>query len=337
MNTAILGAGSWGTALAIQLGRRGGRVRLWARDQAIVASVATRRRNPYYLEDIELPEGVSATSDPAEAVSGAAAVLMAVPSEFFAQTLKSIPALPVGAVVVSATKGFDPERHLRMSELISERFPEAGVAVLSGPTFAHEVALARPSAAVVASADEALATRVRDAWGARTFRLYTNRDVAGVEVGGAMKNVIALATGLGDGLGLGENARAALITRGLAEITRLGVALGASPATLAGLSGLGDLVLTCTGSLSRNRALGIALASGRSLAEAQAATRMVAEGVPTVRSALVLARRTQVSAPICEAVGAVLFDGWSPREALAVLLARAATREDSPPAGAFDA
>ena len=167
-------------------------------------------------------------------------------------------------------------------------------------------------------------------WGTREFRLYTNRDVAGVEIGGAMKNAIALATGLGDGLGLGENARAALITRGLAEITRLGVALGATPSTLAGLSGLGDLVLTCTGSLSRNRALGMALARGRSLAEAQGATRMVAEGVPTVRTALVLARGAGVSVPICEAVGAVLFEGRSPREALAALLARAATREDAP-------
>ena len=232
--------------------------------------------------------------------------------------------------MVSATKGFDPERHRRMSELIGERFPAAGVAVLSGPTFAREVAHGQPTAAVVASADEALAIRLRDAWGTREFRLYTNRDVAGVEIGGAMKNVIALATGLGDGLGLGENARAALITRGLAEITRLGVALGATEATLAGLSGLGDLVLTCTGSLSRNRALGMALARGRSLAEAQGATRMVAEGVPTVRSALALARGVRVSVPICEAVGAVLFEGRSPGEALAALLARAATREDAP-------
>jgi glycerol-3-phosphate dehydrogenase (NAD(P)+) len=336
--TAILGAGSWGTALAIHLGRQGVRVRLWARDRGIAAAITTRRRNPYYLEDVELPGDIQATADPAEAVSEAEAVLVAVPSEFFARTLKSVPGLPAGAVVVSATKGFDPERHLRMSELIGERFPEAETAVLSGPTFAREVAHVQPTAGVVASADETLATRLRDAWGAPTFRLYTNRDVAGVEIGGAMKNVIALATGLGDGLGLGENARAALITRGLAEITRLALAFGAAPATLAGLSGLGDLVLTCTGSLSRNRALGMALARGRSLAEAQGATRMVAEGVPTVRTALVLARRANVSVPICEAVGAVLFAGWSPREALAALLARAATREDPlPSSGGVDA
>jgi glycerol-3-phosphate dehydrogenase (NAD(P)+) len=303
-------------------------VRLWARDPAIAAAIAGRRHNPFYLEGVEIPEGVTATADLAEAVAGAEAVVMAVPSEFAARALKSIPALAAGAVVVSATKGFDPERHLRMSELIGERFPEAGVAVLSGPTFAREVAEGRPTAAVLASADEALATRLRDRWSTREFRLYTNRDVVGVEIGGAMKNAIALATGLGDGLGLGENARAALITRGLAEITRLGVAQGAAPATLAGLSGLGDLVLTCTGTLSRNRALGIALGRGQSLAEARGATRMVAEGVPTVRTARVLARAAGVSVPVCEALAAVLFEGWSAREALAALLSRAATRED---------
>jgi glycerol-3-phosphate dehydrogenase (NAD(P)+) len=331
--TAILGAGSWGTALAVHLARRGLPVRLWARDADVASAIARRRRNPHYLEDIEVPGAVAATGDLPAAVGAADVVLVAVPSEFVAGTLKGVPALRAGAVVVSATKGFDPERHLRMSELIAERFPGVPVAVLSGPTFAREVALGLPSAAVVASADEALATRLRDAWGTREFRLYSNRDVAGVEIGGAMKNVIALATGLGDGLGLGENARAALVTRGLAEITRLGVALGASAPTLAGLSGLGDLVLTCTGTLSRNRALGIALARGRALAEAQGATRMVAEGVPTVRTGLTLARGARVSVPVCEAVGSVLFGGRAPREALAALLARAATREDEPPAG----
>jgi glycerol-3-phosphate dehydrogenase (NAD(P)+) len=331
--TAILGAGSWGTALAAHLGRKGLPVRLWARDAAVASAIATRRRNPHYLDDVELPGTVAATSDLAGAVAAADVLLIAVPSEFVTRTLKGVPVLRPGSVVVSATKGFDPDRHLRISELIAERFPGAAVAVLSGPTFAREVAQGLPSAAVVASGDEALAMRLRDAWGTREFRLYSNRDVAGVEIGGAMKNVIALATGLGDGLGLGENARAALVTRGLAEITRLGVALGASAATLAGLSGLGDLVLTCTGSLSRNRALGMTLARGRALAEAQGATRMVAEGVPTTRTALILARGAGVSVPICEAVGSVLFGGCAPREALAALLARAATREDGPPAG----
>jgi len=338
VKVAVLGAGSWGTALAVHLGRRGVVVRLWARDPSIAAAITAHRHNPFYLDDVALPPGVVATADQDEALGEADVALLAVPSEFVARTLKSVPALPAGAAVVSATKGFDPERHLRMSELIAERFPAARVAVLSGPTFAREVARAQPTAAVLASAEEPLAIQLRDSWGTREFRLYTNRDVAGVEIGGAMKNVIALATGLADGLGLGENARAALITRGLTEVTRLGAALGAAPTTLAGLSGLGDLVLTCTGSLSRNRALGIALARGRPLAEAQGATRMVAEGVPTVRTALALARRAGVSVPICQAVGAVLFEGWSPPEALAALLGRAATREDGPPgAGGLDA
>ncbi|MGH7332637.1 MAG: NAD(P)H-dependent glycerol-3-phosphate dehydrogenase [Candidatus Rokuibacteriota bacterium] len=333
MRVAVLGAGSWGTALAVHLGRQGLAVRLWARDPSIAAAITGRRHNPFYLEDVALPAPVAATADQDEAVGDAEVVLLAVPSEFVAGTLKSVPALREGAAVVSATKGFDPERHLRISELIAERFPTASVAVLSGPTFAREVARAQPTAAVLASADEGLATRLRDAWGTREFRLYTNRDVAGVEIGGAMKNVIALATGLADGLGLGENARAALVTRGLTEVMRLGAALGAVPTTLTGLSGLGDLVLTCTGSLSRNRALGIAIARGRPLVEAQGATRMVAEGVPTVRTALVLARRAGVSVPISEAVGSVLFAGWSPSEALAALLGRAATREDPPSRG----
>jgi glycerol-3-phosphate dehydrogenase (NAD(P)+) len=333
VRVAILGAGSWGTALAVHLGRRGLAVSLWARDPSIATAIADHRHNPFYLEDVAIPAGVAVTVDQDEAVGEADVVLLAVPSEFVARTLKSVPALREGAAVVSATKGFDPERHLRMSELVAERFPMVPVAVLSGPTFAREVARAQPTAAVLASTDEALATRLRDAWGTREFRLYTNRDVVGVEIGGAMKNVIALATGLADGLDLGENARAALVTRGLTEVMRLGTSLGAVPTTLTGLSGLGDLVLTCTGSLSRNRTLGIAIARGRALAEAQGATRMVAEGVPTVRTALVLARRAGVNVPICEAVGAVLFAGWSPSEALAALLGRAATREDMPTRG----
>ncbi|HYE92080.1 MAG TPA: NAD(P)H-dependent glycerol-3-phosphate dehydrogenase, partial [Terriglobales bacterium] len=210
-----------------------------------------------------------------------------------------------------------------------ERFPEAAVAALSGPTFAKEVVLGRPTAAVIAARDAALAARLQDAIGTRELRLYTNGDVAGVEVGGALKNVMAIATGIADGLGLGENARAALITRGLAEITRLAVALGAQPATLAGLAGMGDLVLTCTGSLSRNRGLGIALARGQALAAHEGETRMIAEGARTVRSALVLAQRHGVALPVCEEVGAVLFDGKPPAAALTALLGRVPTREDA--------
>ena len=328
MTVAVIGAGSWGTALAAHLRRRGARVRLWAREEEVVAGIRDRGRNPFFLSDVDLPTGLEVSDDVNGVLDHAELVVVAVPSEFVARTLKSIPRLPHGAPVVSATKGFDPERHLRMTEVVSERFPEVDVAALSGPTFAREVALGRPTAAVVAARDTALAARLQNAIGTRELRLYTNADVVGVETGGALKNVMAIATGIADGLGLGENARAALVTRGLAEITRLAVALGAQPATLAGLAGLGDLVLTCTGSLSRNRALGIALAKGQALEAHERETRMIAEGARTVRSALVLARRHGVSLPICEEVGAVLFEGKAPATALEALLGRAPTRED---------
>jgi len=325
---AILGGGSWGTALAIHLAKNAGAVRLWAREPEVVEGIRARRRSPWYLPDLDIPASVAATTDAAEAVDGASLVVVAVPSEFFAATLKNAGLLPDAAPIVTATKGFDPERHVRMSEVVGEQFPRARVAALSGPTFAREVALGRPTAAVIASRDDALAATLQRTLGSREFRLYANRDVVGVETGGALKNVMAIATGLVDGLGLGENARAALITRGLAEMTRLAVALGAAPATLSGLAGLGDLVLTCTGSLSRNRQLGIALTRGETVAAVERETRMVAEGVRTVTSALALARRHTVSMPICEEVGAVLFEGKAPADALASLLGRPLRREE---------
>jgi glycerol-3-phosphate dehydrogenase (NAD(P)+) len=330
-DVAVVGAGSWGTALAIHLARAGARVALCARSAAVVEAIARDRRHPSYLRDIELPAGVTPTTQARAAVAASALVIVAVPSEFLAAALGGLG--PVRVPVVSATKGFDPVRHLRMSEIIAERAPGARVAALSGPTFAREVAMGLPTAAVVACADDDLARELQARIGAREFRLYTNRDIVGVEVGGAVKNVIAIATGIADGLGLGENARAALVTRGLAEITRLASALGGDPATLAGLAGLGDLVLTATGTLSRNRSLGLALARGESAAAVAASTRMVAEGVPTVRSALALARLHGVSLPICAEVGAVLFEGKAPADALRALLGRAATREDAPVGG----
>ena len=329
---SIVGAGSWGTALAIHLGRAGAAVRLCARAAHVAEAISARRRNPWYLSDLEIPSSVEATADAAAALADAELVILAVPSEFFAATLTRL--MPASrAAVVSATKGFDPARHLRMSELLRERFAGAPLAVLSGPTFAREVAMARPAAAVIASADAALATELQARLGSRELRLYTNRDLIGVETGGALKNVMAIATGIADGLGLGENARAALVTRGLAEMTRLAVALGGEPSTLAGLAGLGDLVLTATGTLSRNRALGMALARGDSLARAAASTRMVAEGVPTVRTALALAAVHHISMPICDEVAAVLFRQKAPAEALASLLGRAPTREDATTGG----
>lgn len=329
MKVGVIGAGSWGTALAVHLARAGATVTLWAREAEVVDGIRRDRRNPFYLTDIECPPAIVPTRDHAEAVAGADVLLVVVPSEFVRGVLKDLPAVPAQVPIVSATKGFDPERHVRMTELVSERFPGASVAALSGPTFAREVALGHPTACVIASADAALAARLQAALGTREFRLYTNRDVVGVEVGGALKNVMAIATGLADGLGLGENARAALITRGLAEITRLGVALGAQASTLAGLAGLGDLVLTCTGTLSRNRALGMALAKGQSQQAVEARTRMIAEGARTVTSALALASRHGVSLPICAEVAAVLFDGKPAVQALDSLLARAARPEDA--------
>ncbi len=328
MIVAVVGGGSWGMALAMHLRRSGASVRLWAREPEVVEGIQRTGRNPWFLKDVDCPPGIEPTTDPDQAVSGAELVVVAVPSEFFAATMKQFARIPRGVPIVSATKGLDPERHVRMSEILGERYPEAPIAALSGPTFAREVAMGRPTACVVASRDEALGGRLQAALGTREFRLYTNRDVVGVEIGGALKNVMAIATGIADGLELGENARAALITRGLAEITRLAVALGGAPATLAGLAGLGDLVLTCTGGLSRNRGLGLALARGQTQAAVERETRMIAEGARTVTSALALGRRLGVSLPISTEVGAVLFDGKSPRAAVTSLLGRAARPED---------
>jgi len=320
---AVIGAGSWGTTLAIQIARGAGAVRLWGRDASLVSTMQATRENPRYLPGIALSAGVRATTDHAEALRGADLVLVAVPSHFVRATLgPMVRAVPTGAAVLSATKGFEPGTALRMSELLAELLPEHPVAALSGPSFAREVAGGKPAALVVASPDPAVARQLQERLTAPAFRLYTNRDLVGVEIGGALKNVMAIATGLSDGLGLGENARAALVTRGLAEIGRLALASGGQAATLAGLAGLGDLVLTCTGAESRNHRLGLAVANGRTLAEAEGATRMVAEGVRTVSSARILARRAEVSMPICDEVSAVLFEGKPVREALASLLAR---------------
>ena len=319
----VLGAGSWGTALAVQFGRSGVAVRLWARDPALARAIAGARENRRYLPNVALPAGVLATADHVEALDGASLVVLAVPSHFLRGVLQPLAAaVPPGSVLLSATKGLEPSSALRMSELLSQVVPGRPVAVLSGPSFAREVAAGLPTALVVASTDAAMARTLQERLSAPAFRLYTNRDLVGVEIGGALKNVMAIATGLSDGLGLGENARAALITRGLAETGRLALRLGGEPATLAGLAGLGDLVLTCTGSQSRNHLLGLALAKGLSLAQAEGSTPMVAEGVRTVASARMLAARVGVGLPICDEVSAVLFEAKPVREALASLLAR---------------
>jgi glycerol-3-phosphate dehydrogenase (NAD(P)+) len=320
---AIVGAGSWGTALAIHLAHRGAAARLWARDADLAREIARRGENARYLPGVPIPPRVITTADAATALRSAPIVVLAVPSQYARATLLPLLAhLEEDTVIVSATKGMEPERGLRMSELLAELAPRHPVAVLSGPSFAREVALGRPTALVAASRSLEVARKTQRALAGPTLRIYTNTDVLGVELAGALKNVIAIAAGLSDSLALGENARAALVTRGLAEMARLGVALGASARTFAGLAGLGDLVLTATGSLSRNRMLGLAVGQGRSLREAEAATPMVAEGVRTVSAALRLAREAAVPMPICAAVSAVLFEGVPVADALAGLLAR---------------
>jgi glycerol-3-phosphate dehydrogenase (NAD(P)+) len=329
----ILGAGSWGTALAIHLGRLGTSTRLWGRDPVLIKHLDGARENARYLPGAQVPVGVRATVDQQEALADSRIVIVAVPSQFVEGVIESArQAIPTDAILVSATKGLEPRRGRRISVLLAEMLPGHALGVLSGPSFAHEVALARPTALVVASADVSVARALQRALTAPLFRVYTNRDVIGVEIAGALKNIMAIATGLCDGLELGENARAALITRGLAEIARLGVALGAQPTTFLGLAGLGDLVLTCTGSLSRNHAIGLEIARGRALAQAEAATPMIAEGVRTVTSALSLARGAGVAMPICREVEAVLFEGKSVREALQALLAREPRPEEEGPA-----
>jgi glycerol-3-phosphate dehydrogenase (NAD(P)+) len=319
---AVVGAGSWGTALALHVARLGRPVRLWVRDAERAREMARARENSRYLPGIPLP-GVEMTSSAGRALDGAAIVIAAVPSHAIEGVIASMAArIAPDAVLVSAAKGLDPRSSRPLSGLLRSLVPGRAVAVLSGPSFAREVALGQPAALVVAAADEGVAHGLQRDLTAPAFRLYTNRDVLGVELGGALKNIVAIATGLCDGLALGENARAALITRGLAEIMRLGVALGAQPATFSGLAGLGDLVLTCTGSLSRNRALGREIARGRSLADAEASTPMVAEGVRTAASAMRLAREAAVGMPICAEVQSVLFDGKPVAEALNALLAR---------------
>ena len=296
---------------------------LWARDPGLAAAMRATGENPRYLPGLALPPGVRVSADPADTLADASIVLVVVPSHFVEGVLDRVEKLvPDRARLVSATKGLEPRAGLRMSELLERQLPGRPVAVLSGPSFAREVAEGRPAALVIASGDEAVAADLQRRLAGPALRLYTNRDVVGVELAGALKNVMAIATGLVDGLDLGENARAALITRGLAEIVRLGVARGAQPPTFAGLAGIGDLVLTCTGSQSRNHTLGREIARGQSLPTVEAGTPMVAEGVRTVSSALRMAREARVAMPICEEVAAVLFDGKSVADALGSLLAR---------------
>lgn len=321
---AVLGAGSWGTALAVHLGRVGHDVRLWARDCALVEEMATRRANAVYLPDVTLPESVSVTHALPEALRDAELVVSAIPSHGCRAVIHlAAPSFAPGAVIVSATKGLEAGSLLRMSAVVAQ---EAGlghpVVVLSGPSFAAEVAQQLPTAVLAASHDARAIELVQREFRSSYFRLYGSDDVVGVELGGAMKNTIAIAAGVVEGLGLGHNALAALITRGLAEVTRLAVAAGGRRETLAGLSGLGDLVLTCTGHLSRNRHVGIELARGRSLPAILAGMKMIAEGVRTTGAALALGARYGVELPIATQMAEVLEGRADVRSALDTLMLR---------------
>jgi glycerol-3-phosphate dehydrogenase (NAD(P)+) len=321
---AVLGAGSWGTALAMHLSRLDRPVTLWARDPTLAEDMRHRRANAVYLPDVAFTDSLEVTADLATALDDADVVICAVPSHGLRQVMAAAsPLMPPGVTVVSATKGLEPVSMRRMSELLDEELSgRHPIVVLSGPSFAAEVARRMPTAVCVASHDMAAAERVQAQLRSRYLRLYASDDVVGVEIGAALKNVIAIAAGVVDGLGIGHNALAALITRGLAEITRLATALGARRETLAGLTGLGDLVLTCTGALSRNRHVGIELAHGRPIAEVVGGMKMVAEGVRTTDAALALGAHHGVELPIATQMAAVLSGRRSAAAALEELMLR---------------
>ncbi|HEY0538051.1 MAG TPA: NAD(P)H-dependent glycerol-3-phosphate dehydrogenase [Actinoallomurus sp.] len=325
MKTAVLGAGSWGTVFAKVLADAGGDVMMWGRRPDVVDAINESRRNPDYLPDCVLPERLRATTDVAKVLDGASYVVLAVPAQTLRANLSEWrPLIGGDAVLVSLMKGIELGTSKRMSEVIREvaGVPEEGVAVVSGPNLAREIALEQPSAAVVACTDEPTAQKLQLACMTPYFRAYTNQDVVGCELGGAVKNVIALAVGIAVGMGMGANVSALLMTRGLAEIARLGAALGADQHTFAGLAGMGDLVATCSSPLSRNRTFGENLGRGMSLEEVIAATKQTAEGVKSCDAVLELARRHHVEMPITEAIVAVMHGGLSPVEAGRLLMSR---------------
>lgn len=327
---AVLGTGSWGTAFSMVLADAGADVVLWGRRSEIVTAIAKDHENPDYLPGIPLPETVAATADPAEALLGAEIVVLAVPSQTLRANLASwAPLLPADCVLVSLMKGIEIGTTRRMSEVIAETTQAAPerIAVVSGPNLAKEIAQRQPAASVVACADEAVAEKLQQVCLTSYFRPYTNTDVVGVEIGGAVKNVIALAVGMAKGMGMGDNSQASIITRGLAEVTRLGLALGADAATFAGLAGVGDLVATCMSPLSRNRTFGENLGRGMTLAEVVHATKQTAEGVKSAESILALARAHGVDMPIVEHVAAAVHDGLPPAEIVRRIMSRSTKSE----------
>jgi glycerol-3-phosphate dehydrogenase (NAD(P)+) len=323
MRCAVVGAGAWGTALADLLARNGHEVRLWAYEPDVVEAINDKHENVRFLAGHKLVPALKASGDVNRVLEGAELVTLATPSHVLRPILRSAgKSLPRSAPIVVATKGIEKGTLSLMTEVAEQEIPNATVVALSGPSFAKEVVTCQPTAVVVASGNAEAANAAQRAFSSPYFRTYTHTDVIGVELGGALKNVMAVATGIAEGLGLGFNARAALVTRGLAEMTRLGLALGAEQSTFAGLAGLGDLVLTCTGSLSRNRAVGVEVGKGRTLEEVLRNKETVAEGVVTAQSARELAAREGVEMPIVDAVNRVLFEGQSARSAIAALMTR---------------
>ncbi|MGQ0712429.1 MAG: NAD(P)H-dependent glycerol-3-phosphate dehydrogenase [Gemmatimonadaceae bacterium] len=323
MRTAVVGAGAWGTALADLLARNGQEVSLWAREPDVVESINARHENVRFLAGARLDGRVRATGDVTTAVRDADLILFVPPSHVLRPIARqSAAGIAPASTVVVASKGIERETLALMTDVMMAEVPNRSVVGLSGPSFAREVVQRQPTAVVAASRDSHASMRVQQALSSDAFRVYTHHDVIGVELGGSLKNVMAIATGIAEGLGLGYNPRAALITRGLAEMTRLGVTLGADALTFAGLAGIGDLVLTCTGALSRNRQLGLEIGQGKRLDESLAARETVAEGVYTTQSAHALATREEIDMPIVNAVYRILFEGHDPRRAIGELMTR---------------
>jgi glycerol-3-phosphate dehydrogenase (NAD(P)+) len=332
---AVLGSGAWGTAVALLLARRPEHdVRLWSARADNGAELARYRENVRLLPGVRLPECVRLTLDPAEAAADADLLVVGVPTVYLRETLSRVaPHCPAGTPAVSLTKGLENETFLRPTEILVEALGPRPVAALSGPSHAEEVACGRPTSVVVASQDEPLAAWVQGLFNNETFRVYTNSDVVGVELAGALKNVLAIAAGIGDGLGLGDNAKSALLTRGLVEMARFGVRAGGRAQTFYGLAGLGDLITTCVSPHGRNRRVGERLGRGETLPDILAGSPMVAEGVTTCRSVHARARQWNVDTPIVSAVHAVLYEGLPPRVSVLELMSRQPTSEEAGPLG----
>ncbi|WP_458407727.1 NAD(P)H-dependent glycerol-3-phosphate dehydrogenase [Anaerotignum sp.] len=319
----VIGSGSWGTALAVMLAQNDHEVMIWSRRQDAVDELLNDRKNERYLPGITIPENIQATTDREAAVKGAEIIILAVPSRAVAETVRDFsPYFKTWQILVNVAKGLEPGTLLCLSDVIEREAPQCAVCVLSGPSHAEEVARGIPTTCLITCENEAVAKIVQEEFANARFRLYTNTDMVGVEIGAALKNVMALAAGMSDGLGFGDNTKAALMTRGMAEMKRLGIAMGGKPETFAGLSGIGDLIVTCTSMHSRNRRAGILLGQGKTLQETLDEVKMVVEGVNTVQAACALAEKYNVSMPITQAIYGVLFEGDNVQEAVNNLMTR---------------